>query len=136
MVSKESLAQLFQGKITPIDKIGHVHEQQFALFMQEKFPGLTLVHQPTVFTWKDPTGKIRSTRPDFLFINPNHGSMTFIEITMHSKNGTDPKREQKEVMSNGHPNIKYVVLYRENLEKIQKKNPRLHFFNGKKVRGE
>lgn len=136
MVSKEFLAQHFQGQVTPIDEINGVSEQQFALLLQRKFPGLTLVYQHTTFTWRDTTGKTRRTVPDFLFINPNSGSMVLIEITMLPNNGADPKREQKEVMSNGNPNIKYVVLYRDNLESIQKKNPHLSFFNGRKVKKE
>lgn len=140
MVSKESLVQRFQGKVTPINQINGVAEQQFALLLQDKFPGLTLVYQPTTFTWEDPVAdKTRSTIPDFLFINPKNGSITFIEITMHSKNGADPKdpkREQKEVMLNGNPKIRYVVLYKENLEKIQENNPYLHFLNGKKIKEE
>lgn len=136
MVSKESLVQRFQGQVTPIGGMDNVAEQQFALLMQDKFPGLTFVYQPTVFTWKDiDNGTMRSTIPDFLFINPNNGSLTFIEITMHSKNGVDPKIEQKEVMLNGNPNIRYVVLYLENLLNIQKYHAsKVNFSGAKKIR--
>lgn len=137
MVSKEFLVRHFQGQVTPPNEMDGVSEQQFALLMRHKFPRLlTLVYQPTTFTWENPvTGTTRSTKPNFLFINPNNGSLTFIEITMHSKNGDDPKIEQKEVMLNGNSNIRYVVPYQENLLNIQKYHAsKVNFSGAKKIR--
>lgn len=57
-------------------------------------------------------------------------------IGNHNGNGSyseysDPKERQKRIMSEVAPSERYVVLYRQNLEKIQKAVGGINFFNGK-----
>lgn len=136
MASKELTLEILRGT-TPLAEIPDVPVQQFCLFLRKKFPSATILYEPTTFTFTDSSGKKRQTTPDVFFRKSDNEPGIFIEITTLPKNGTDPKKKQREVMA-ANPQIKYVVLYRENLARIEasarKKRIDISFFNARKIR--
>jgi hypothetical protein len=118
-----------------ICEINGVAEQQFFLLLKDKLPYDTQIIYEDRFFKQKSNGKEEGTVPDFHIIKPD-GKEYFIEITTQimRSNGDDPKRKQKEIMSKTSPTKKYVVLYREHLENIQRHYPEILFFNGKKIK--
>lgn len=59
------------------------------------------------------------------------GTRSYIEITTRELNGTDPKKRQRRIMSN-FPDVGYRILYKADLEKIQRDNPKFSFWHSRK----
>lgn len=116
-----------------VAKIPWPAEQQFFLLLKKKLPTSRIVYQPKLFQMENGDNKIQGTAPDFLIIKPD-GTEIFVEITSAQINGKDPKEKQKRVMSAVAPEKKYVVLYRHNLENIQRLHPEISFFGAEKIR--
>lgn len=103
-------------------------EKEFAGFVTTKKKDLELHYEPKRFEYEY-EGFTQSTKPDFLLINLLTGVETYIEITLDDmRDDYDPKARQKKVMHMGHPNVRYFVLYGEQLRNIQRMNPELDFF--------
>lgn len=123
------MARLEQGG-TPIRtaedvaKIRYPAEQQFALLLLaiiSKKPYLRLRYEQVEFTLERENGTIASTVPDFSIHNVRTGREYHLEVTCAERCRHDFKDRQKEVMlSNG---VQYTILWRENLEKLQKRHP-------------
>jgi len=119
---------------TDITDIQGIAEQQFFLLLKAKLPQRTTVdYESQIFISSNGGGRIEATVPDFIITKPN-GVKIAIEITTENQNGTDPKEKQKRVMRTVAPELRYVVLYRENLMAIQRRHPEFNFFNGKKIK--
>ena len=114
-----------------VAEIPGIAEQQFALLLL-RHPHLDAWYEPREFSHTNDE-KLEGTRPDFLIRNNKTGAEIFVEITTSSQNGTtDPKGKQRRVMQSvGH--ARYVVLYREHLEKIQRTHP-VDFFDARRMR--
>lgn len=97
-------------------------EKNFARLLIKRNPHLIVAYEPELFSLTTEEGKQQGTTPDFRIYNPNTDRITFVELTRAEKNGTDPKEKQKRIMETAAPTIKYVVLYRRELAKIQKKH--------------
>ena len=113
-----------------------VAEQQFALLLLSK-PKLKEWYEPRLFEHiNNENGKPEGTIPDFFVQNttsPHKG--VFVEITTASGDSqTDPKVKQRRVMKSAAPNDRYVVLYREHLERIQEAYPDIDFFHARKIK--
>ncbi len=113
-------------------------EKAFALFLlriKAINPCLEIQYEPQLFEHINGDGKSEGTLPDFFVRNTANPSSrgTYIEITNANANGIlkkngeqeqeDPKRKQKRVMKLVASDKRYVVLYRENLERIQNALP-------------
>lgn len=124
-----------------LKKIPGQSEKEFARLILSK-PNLECWYEPTRFEYQNGGPYPESTVPDFRILNTITGVETYVEITTSPYgNGKDPKAKQKRVMENAHEEndeaIRYVVLYADNLLKIQNANPSydlLSHVNGK-VRG-
>jgi hypothetical protein len=98
-------------------------EREVATLLLDR--GIRVAHEPYQFI-APVGGVLRTTTPDFYVENPLNprGSGTFIEVTLHPSrlgNDEDPKERQRSVMeANG---VRYVVLYRDHLMRIQAMNP-------------
>ncbi len=112
-------------------------EREFARLILIEFPHLHIVYEPHSFVYLDENGILRNTIPDF-FIK-RRGSQRlgiFVEITTYPNEEAivpDPKHKQKKVMESVAPDRRYVVLYRENLQRIQSKFPTYDFGLASKV---
>lgn len=105
-------------------KIKYPSEREFARLLLTKNPHLIIIYEPQLFQYTFEDGKTKGTLPDFLIINPNNSNKpVYVELT-RSKRGTlyDVKEKQKAVMAKAAPHLRYVVLYYENLKKMQRKN--------------
>lgn len=103
-------------------------ERNFALMLLKTNPHLQIVREPTFFQGVSEDGRVIGTVPDFHITNPNNPLVpggVYVEITRGICNGIDPKARQKAVMNQVKPPVQYVVLYGQNLEKIQKAHPDL-----------
>lgn len=132
--------EIHNGGTERVEDIRHTHEQQFFLFLKKKLPQAKIVYEESMFEITYDDGTTKGTVPDF-YVTPNETKRAIIEITKAPRNSNstkgerdDPKRKQKEIMKTVAPNVKYVVLYREDLERIQKHNPWVNFFGSTKVR--
>ena len=141
-----------------LSKIRHPSEQEFARFLLNKNPHLTIYYEPKRFFYKDNQGVMRGTVPDFLIINPkNSGKNIYVEITLAEKyrspenrtkdarkrkfaifkrkrenQPTEFKMEQKKIMKQLAPKERYVVLYKENMQNIMRKHPDFNPWNPNK----
>ena len=121
------------GGRTDPDNIDNVIERKFFILFSrllKKMPGATIVHEPTFFEVQSGPNTISGTLPDFLITRPD-GRRIYVEITSSKKNNgssEEAKSRQKRLMSQTSEDIKYVVLYKENLEAIQKRHPEVQFF--------
>lgn len=80
-------------------------------------------------------GDKKGTVPDFGLQKPNDTTTTLLEITTNRRNGTDPKERQRIVMQLAQvPNVRFVVLYRNNLRNIMRKHPEVNFFRTKRIK--
>lgn len=120
-------------------------ERGFALFLLQvktRNPLLEIRYEPQLFEHITEDGKPEGTLPDFFVRNTAipFSRGTYIEITSASANGRvkkngdqdqgDPKEKQKRVMQQVAPDKHYVVLYREDLEKMQRALRRMERFQG------
>lgn len=128
---KERIIDL--GGTEDVTQIPGISEQQFFIFLNKKLPNSKIIYQPFQFQIQDEDGRIRGTIPDFLIIKPD-GTKIFVEITSAQLNGSDPKEKQKRVMRMVAPGEKYRVLYRHNLENIQRLHPEISLFSARKIR--
>ncbi len=103
--------------------IPHPIEQQIARHFLNKFSNARITYEPAEFS-ADIEGKTRSTIPDFQIDYLNTGRSVYVEITAAKRTEGDPKARQKKVMRQAAPDIKYIVLYRDCLERIQNKYPK------------
>jgi hypothetical protein len=109
-------------------KIKYPSEREFARLLLVKNPHLIIIYEPQLFQYTFENGKTKGTLPDFLIINPHNANKpVYVELT-RSKRGVlyDVKQKQKDVMARAAPDLRYVVLYYENLKKMQRRN---HQFN-------
>lgn len=107
-----------------IGRIRYPSEQEFARLLLHKNPHLIIIYEPRKFEYTFPDKTTQATVPDFLIINPrNSNQSVYVEITC-SKRGTqsDVKERQKKVMKRAAPDVRYIVLYREHLMNMQRKN--------------
>lgn len=118
--------------------IVHIHgvaEQQFALVLLSK-RCLKVWYEPRSFEHINGDGRPEGTMPDFFVQNiksPHKG--VFVEITTAVyESQADPKAKQKRVMKSVVPSDRYVVLYRDNLERIQEAYPEIDFFHARRVK--
>ncbi len=118
---------------TPIESyedlgnIHHAHESEFARFLLHK-KNLSIEYEPVEFRLNGPTSP--SHIPDFRLTNLVSGRESYIELTTSSLHEfKDPKHKQRriveEVSMQIGENILYLVLYAQNLRKIQILNPEL-----------
>lgn len=119
------------GRTDPAKIIDKTERSFFILFsrlLEEKKPGATIVHEPTLFEIQ--SEEINGgTLPDFL-ITRHDGRKIFVEITKSKrrKSYNNLKRKQRNIMEISAPNDKYVVLSRENLESIQRAHPEINLY--------
>jgi hypothetical protein len=107
-----------------IGRIRYPSEQEFARLLLRKNPHLIIIYEPQRFEYTSKDGQTKATLPDFLIINPrNSNTRVYVEITC-SRRGTqsDVKERQKMVMQKAAPDVRYIVLYREHLMNMQRKN--------------
>lgn len=120
-----------------LEKIPESSEREFARLVLEKNPDLEIIHEPVLFQHELGEGDkkaLRGTLPDFYIYNPRNSTRDsgdegiYVELTTssrfgnnpeHAKRHHDPKHKQRLVIEGQSPKPRYVVLYRENLEKIQ-----------------
>lgn len=129
-----------------LSRVKFSHEREFARFLLNKNPHLIILYEPKKFLYLDERGIERGTVPDFLINNPkNSGKNIYVEMTLSPKKQTifddetkkvirvieDTKAGQKKAMKTVAPNERYVVLYAENMKKIQRKNPDFNPWNPK-----
>jgi len=128
-------AEIFTLRTDPspknIAEISSAHEQQMFLYLQNTFPNAAIEYESHRFVVTDDQGKQRSTVPD-LRIEWTNGKIVFLELTTSFLNGTDPKSRQREVMQ-CFPDIRYVVLYGQDLSRIQAKKE-LTLLHAKKIK--
>lgn len=119
--------------IDQVSEIPGIMEQQFFLYLTEKYKGqdIRVIYEPDTFKIFDNEGNTESTTPDYSIITSD-GTHFYIEITTSLLNGRDPKRKQKRIMSH-FPEVNYKVLYYADLRKIQEENPRFSFWHAKKI---
>ena len=121
------------GGTTEVSDIPRTPEQQFFLLLKGKLPPTTkITYEPEQFIITDDEEKSYCTTPDFKIEKPN-GVILYIETTLAEKNGKDPKQTQKWIMSN-FQQIHYVVLYKHNLENIERQHPEVSFRHSKRIR--
>lgn len=96
--------------------------------------GWKIQYEPKTFTvkYRNSVEVVEmSTAPDFVITRRPDQKEICIELDRtyydptepHSR---DPKIRQKRIM-NHFPNVKYVVLYRQNMDKLEKKHPPISF---------
>lgn len=123
MSSYEGSPKRIRGE-KDLHKIKYPSEREFARLILAKNPRLIIIYEPQTFTYTE-NGKTKATVPDFMIVNPrNSDKPVYVELTC-SKRGIlhDVKERQKEIMAKAAPEAKYVVLYYENLKKMQRKHP-------------
>ena len=117
-----------------IEKIPGHSEKEFARLLVDggRKPHLSVSYEAETFHSNN-GDKVEGTLPDFRIENTRTGRIIYVEITTMRRNGEkDVKEKQRRVMST-QEGVLYVVLYRDNLEKIQRKHPEYNFFNGNKA---
>lgn len=119
------------GGTTDVKEIKGIAEQQFFLLIRERLPDAQITYEETEFAIQNGNGNPTSTVPDFSIIK--NGRRTVVEITTSNTNGEHPKVRQIEIMKY-FPEVRFVVLTRENLEAIHKKHPKIDFFNSKRIK--
>lgn len=117
-----------------IVSIPGISEQQLALFLFRERPHLELAYEKVIFECHKDDGKPIGTTPDFRITNTRTGKVAYLEITCGSIDGKDPKSRQKMVMRS-HPDVRYTVLYKSNLEGMQRKHSDYALLsNGRKMK--
>lgn len=116
-----------------IKKILGQSEKEFARLISSK-PHLQCWYESTRFEYQNGGPHPESTVPDFRILNTLTGVEIFVEITTSLlEPNADPKEKQKRVMKNVLNNedtvFRYVVLYAENLLKIQAANSDYKFLS-------
>lgn len=93
--------------------------------------GWSIQYEPKTFTiaCDNGIGKI-STAPDFCITRPGKKDL-YIELERayydsEDKYSRDPKIRQKRIMSY-FPEVDYIVLYRQDMDRIEKKHPNISF---------
>lgn len=107
--------------------IHHIHESEFSRFLLEK-KNLGIEYEPVEFRLNGPTSP--SHIPDFRVTNLVSGRESYIELTTSPLHEfKDPKHKQRRIVEEVSiqigENILYLVLYAQNLRKIQTLNPHL-----------
>lgn len=110
-----------------LESIHHTHESEFARFLLHK-KNLGVEYEPVEFRVDGPASP--SHIPDFRLTNLVSGKESYIELTTSPLHEfKDPKHKQRriveEVSMQIGENILYLVLYAQNLKKIQMLNPEL-----------
>lgn len=98
-------------------------EREVRRFLENRFPTAQIDYEPETFTSRAENGNVpKGSTPDFRIKLPTGKiQILFVEATTAGYNGHgDPKARQKKIMKECAPNVPYVVLYREQLEKLQK----------------
>lgn len=122
------------GGITDVTRIKGVSEQEMFIFLRHKFPDWEITYEPVEIWIHSQNGEKEGTIPDFGLRKPNDITITLLEITTSRNNGTDPKENQKRIMREAAlPNVRFVVLYRENLKSIMSKHREVKFFRVKRI---
>lgn len=111
-----------------IQEIVDPAEKEFARLLKIKNPELVIFHEPTFFTIENEEGIVSGTIPDFSTINST-GRVVYWEITLerHRKKGI-PKRKQRRIMRTVAPEIPYILVTGEDLERMQERNKSFTFF--------
>lgn len=136
MAAGMELGRIIQTK-EDIEGIKDVAERQFAALLLPH-PHLRLIYEPRVFeriVFEDGKEKKEATVPDFLVVNRQSGSETYVEITKAKHRHGDPKKKQRQIMEDAAPDVRYVVLYSKHLKNMQRRNPGTNFFDDKKTNG-
>lgn len=117
-----------------IEDIPHVHEQQFFLLVRQKAPHLGIVYEGSIFEITEDNGTVKSTKPDFS-ITLKDGTRKIVELTTLSRTEDEMKKKTKQskrkIVQTVSPCSIAIVLYRKNLENMQRHNPDYDFFNAK-----
>jgi len=101
-------------------------ERIFRVFLEQVFPDANISYEAKSFT-AIIDGKEETTVPDFEVVRRD-GKTIFIEITKDSRNGADPKEREKRIMEQAASDVIYIVLYNNDLKKIQREHPGFEFF--------
>lgn len=125
---KVELGDIRVDSLEAIGEIYHKTEREFARFLIHKNGHkLEVDYEPTRF---ESLNSIGSTVPDFRLRNLESGKESYIELTAgHYNEQSDPKKKQKEVVElvaqEMGENILYIVLYAQQLQRIQSTYPDL-----------
>ncbi|MBI1919135.1 hypothetical protein HYS29_00930 [Candidatus Microgenomates bacterium] len=117
------------GKPLTMDDVGNIinpGERLFAYIAFKRNPGLKIVYEPEFFHHNGADGSQIGTLPDFWVRNPRQPKSPgiFVEVTRaHRGPIKDPKARQRKVMELAAPKKRYVVLYGEELDRIEAKHP-------------
>ena len=98
-------------------------EKEVRRFLEYRYPTAQIDYEPETFTSKVENGNAsQGSTPDFRIKLPTgKRQILFVEATTAENNGHgDPKAKQKRIMRECAPDIPYIVLCREQLEKLQK----------------
>lgn len=124
---KEELGGIPIDSYKDLELLQNTSEREYARFLLSK-ENLSVFYESTRFKNKK-TGN--SSLPDFKLINLTSGKESYIEVTTspYYEEFSDPKEKQKriieEVSEEIGENILYIVLYAQQLEKIDDLNPEL-----------
>lgn len=132
MANRKEILEIKKISDSLIPNIPGRTERMFYIFLTKIFPDSEIYYESTSFTIKNGNGK-EETVPDFKVVNPD-GKTIFIEITKGRRNGSDPKERERRIMKEASPNTPYIVLYNEDLKKIQMENDNFDFFKSEKKR--
>lgn len=95
-------------------------EKEVQRFLEIRYPTAKIDYEPETFMSLDQNTP-KGTTPDFRVKRPGKRFPTlFFEATRAEKNGYDPKAKDKGVMRERLPHIPYIVLYRQQLAKMEK----------------